>query len=141
MTEQGKNKLIEHEGEVLYVYKDSLGYDTLGVGHCVDKRKGGISKKISEIIFDDDLAIATSEARRAFPWFEDLDAVRQDVIEMLVFNMGIGNLGGFRLMIDAIKRKDWAAAAWELNNSLWARQVQKERKIDLCNALESGVWR
>ena len=141
MTDEGKARLMEHEGNVLHCYPDSLGFFTIGIGHCIDKRKSGqLKPKFIQMIFEDDLEDAASQAALSFPWFEDLDHVRQDVIVMLVFNMGIGNLGGFRLMIDAIKRKDWTKAAWELNNSLWARQVGHDRKVELCEALEKGTW-
>jgi lysozyme len=40
-----REHLIAHlrreEGEVLHVYKDHLGYLTIGVGRLIDKRKGG----------------------------------------------------------------------------------------------------
>jgi lysozyme len=36
------NKLIEHEGMVLHVYKDSLGIDTIGIGRNLEDR--GITK-------------------------------------------------------------------------------------------------
>jgi len=32
-VEQLKEEIKRHEGEVLEIYKDSLGYKTLGVGH------------------------------------------------------------------------------------------------------------
>ena len=33
------------EGRVSHVYKDSLGYYTIGIGHLVDQRKGGRSEE------------------------------------------------------------------------------------------------
>ena len=33
--EQCKEEIKRHEGEVLEIYEDSLGYKTLGVGHLI----------------------------------------------------------------------------------------------------------
>ena len=141
MTPEGYLKLLEHEGEVFHAYKDSLGYLTIGVGHCIDERKGcGITKDISRRMLDDDIARATAGCRGAFSWFDDLDPVRQDVIIMLAFNMGIDHLKAFRLMSAAIEQKRWSEAAYQLANSLWGRQVGLDRKRSLCDALESGKW-
>ena len=141
MTPEGQARLIIHEGEILHVYQDSEGFWTLGIGHLVDPRKGGgIPQRVSRILFEDDVNIATVHARIAFPWFDALDPVRQDVIVNLIFNMGIGGVKEFKLMLDAIERQDWQVAAYELFNSKWRVQVKERRANDLCRALERGVW-
>ena len=142
MTGTGYAKLLEHEGEVLHAYRDSQGFLTIGVGHLIDPARGGsIPQRVSRELFEDDIARATASTRAHFgDWFDGLDAVRQDVIVMLVFNMGVGGLEGFRLMIEAIKQQDWQQAAYELFNSKWAKQVQAERVKDLCDALEHSRW-
>jgi len=141
MTPQGYAKLIEHEGEKLTPYKDSLGYWTIGVGHLIDSRRGGgITMRVSRMLLDDDINVATVHCRIAFPWFDGLDPVRQDAIVNLAFNMGIDGLKKFHLMIAAIEQEDWEKAAYELWNSLWAKQVQDRRRVELMTALEKGVW-
>src|SRR3990167_3019116 len=108
MTPRGQAQLIEDEGEVLHGYKDSLGYLTIGIGHLIDKRKGGsIPQRLSRIMFEDDIAMHTAEARANFDWFDMLDAVRQDVIVMLLFNMGLGGVQGFHNMLAAIQVHDY----------------------------------
>ena len=141
MTPEGYLKLLEHEGEVFHAYKDSLGYLTIGVGHCIDERKGcGITKDISRRMLDDDIARATAGCRGAFNWFDELTPARQDVLVMLAFNMGLNGLKTFRLMTTALEEKRWSEAAYQLANSLWGRQVGLDRKRSLCDALESGKW-
>lgn len=141
MTDQGKAKLISHEGERLHAYQDSLGYWTIGIGHLIDVRKGGaISQQVSRLLLEDDIARATASARVNFPWFDGLDSVRQDAIVNLVFNLGINGMKSFKLMLAAIERHDWGLAAYELFNSQWARQVQKERRDDIQVAIELGKW-
>jgi len=141
MTEEGKSMLIAHEGEILHAYEDSLGFLTIGIGHLIDARKGGgIPKRISRELFEDDVNIATARARMAFPWFDGLDPVRQDAIVNLVFNLGLDGVKGFRLMCEAMERHDWERAAYELYNSRWSHQVQRERCQDLIGAIEKGKW-
>ena len=141
MTPEGYSKLILHEGEILHAYQDSLGYWTIGIGHLIDVRKGGsIPQRISRELFDDDTAIATAKARLAFPWFDYLDLVRQDAVVNLVFNMGLDGLKGFKLMLGAVEERDWQRASYELFNSLWAKQVQQQRRDDLMRAIEFGRW-
>lgn len=142
MTPSGKVKLIQHEGEVLHGYTDSEGFLTIGIGHLIDQRRGGgISRKVSRILFDDDLAEAEADCAQAFNFWHRLDDIRKDVVVMLRFNMGLKGLKTFRLMLKAIDEGEWSEAAWQLSNSLWAKQVQRERMIDLCTALETGEWR
>lgn len=149
MTDQGRAKLKIHEGEKLRPYMDCCGRFwrecacsrrgnlTIGIGHNLEY---GISRDASDFIFEQDLSVAVAECRREFLWFDRLDAVRQDVIINLAFNMGIERLKGFRRMLDAAEHDDWETAAYELFNSLWAKQVQKPRRDDLVNALANGEW-
>lgn len=141
MTPQGYEKLKEFEGERFSVYQDSLGYWTIGIGHCIDERCGcGISADISRQLFEDDIAKFTATARGSFEFFDKLDPVRQDVIVMLCFQLGAKGLHSFNLMLKAIHDHAWHDAAFELANSLWGRQVGTERKRDMCNAIEVGKW-
>jgi GH24 family phage-related lysozyme (muramidase) len=107
MTPEGENLLIEHEGEILSAYQDSLGYWTIGVGHLIDKRRGGgITQKISRLLLEDDIAHATASARASFDWIDQLDPVRQDVIVMLTFNMGVGGRrprGNYRIRLGELR--------------------------------------
>lgn len=141
MTSQGYSKLLEHEGEKLFAYQDSLGFWTIGVGHLIDRRKGGsITQQVSRLLLEDDIARFMASCRVEFAWFDALDPVRQDVVVNLAFNLGIEGLKGFVLMIKAIEQQNWQAAAFELFNSQWRQQVQKTRVDDLVMALETGKW-
>ena len=141
MTPEGLAKLIIMEGEVLHAYQDHLGYWTIGVGHLIDKRRGGgISQRVSRIMLTNDVEKATAQCRQAFDWIDLLDPVRQDVIIQLCFNMGLAGLKTFKDFLAACEKQDWTMAVNELLDSKWAKQVQKERVDDLVNAIEYGVW-
>lgn len=141
MTPHGYSKLIEFEGERFSAYPDSRGYWTIGIGHCIDERNGGgITQNISRRLYEDDLARFTATARSHFEWFDALDPVRQDVVVMLLFNLGVAGLNKFRLMLDAFGEHAWDEAAFQLANSLWGRQVSSDRKKEMCNAIKLGKW-
>ena len=138
MTPEGYSKLIDFEGERFSAYQDSLGYWTVGIGHCIDERKGcGISQNISRRLFEDDLARFTATARCSFDWFDALDPVRQDVIVMLLFDPGVS---GLNAMLNAFGEHAWHEAAFQLANSTWGRKIDNDRKKEMCSAIEYGRW-
>jgi lysozyme len=138
MTPEGLTKLKDHEGLRLKMYTDSVGIPTIGYGrNLLDV---GISYHEAQEMLRTDIARATAQARYSFDWFDRLDPVRQDVVVNLIFNLGIQGLMGFKLMLAAIERQDWPAAAYELFNSKWRMQVGPYRCSDLMRALETGEW-
>jgi lysozyme len=137
MTPEGIVKLKNHEGLRLKPYTDTVGKLSIGYGRNLDDV--GISYDEATVMLDTDLNRNTALARR-LDWFDSLDPVRQDIVVMLIFSMGIGGFSTFHNMIQAIKDRNWSVAAYELSNSKWATQVQKERKYALTNALEKGEW-
>ena len=148
MTPQGERLLKDFEGLRYKPYDDKDGQEffpgdmlvgklTIGWGRNLTDR--GISHDEAELMFQNDIEQATHDANK-LPWFGDLDAVRQDVIVMLCFNMGLGGLLTFKRMIASLVQCQWHQAAWELSNSEWKNQVGKERHDKLTNALETGRW-
>jgi lysozyme len=57
------------------------------------------------------------------PHWRDMDAARQRVCLNLCFNMGANRLAGFHDMLAAVRLGDWAAAAAEMKDSAWFKQV------------------
>ena len=152
------DKLVEHEGLVLTVYKDTLGIDTIGIGRNLKDR--GISKEeldyldipSMEVVYEhgiseadarylalNDIAIVENELCRVHKCVEDLDSVRQLVLMDMAFNMGVPRLCKFKLMWNAIHEQNWEAASIEMLDSKWARQVGRRAKI-LSDAMASGEF-
>ena len=151
-------KLIEHEGMVLQVYKDSLGIDTIGIGRNLEDR--GISKEeldamdiptmghiyeygINEVdavyLAENDVQIVEDELLRAHPCVDRLDAVRQLVLIDMAFNMGVPRLCKFKKMWNAIHEQKFEAASLEMMDSKWARQVGQRAK-KLSEAMKLGEF-
>src|SRR5688572_27035936 len=111
-----------HEGRVPHAYQDSLGFWTIGVGHLIDRRKGGrLPDRMIDALLDHDIASHSSELYRALPWAADLDPVRQAVLVDMTFNLGINGLLGFKNTLAAVESKQWDKAAAGMLASRWAR--------------------
>lgn len=152
------DKLVEHEGLVLTVYKDTLGIDTIGIGRNLKDR--GISKEEldymdipnMDVIYEhgiteadarylalNDIAIVENELCRVHTCVENLDSVRQLILMDMAFNMGVPRLCKFVKMWNAIYEENFEAASMEMLDSRWARQVGRRAKI-LSDAMASGEF-
>lgn len=133
--------LIElHEGRVPYAYQDSLGFWTVGVGHLIDRRKGGrLPDHIIDALLDYDIERHSAELFEALPWVKDLDEVRRTVLIDMTFNLGIGGLLGFKNTLRAIKENRWEDAAKGMLASKWATQVGS-RAVRLADMMRTGQW-
>lgn len=132
-----KDLLKLHEGLKLKPYKDTVGKLTIGYGRNLEDV--GISLVEAELMLDRDIEDARRRAEQLFPWFGIIDAVRQDVIINMVFNMGAAKVTNFRDMIEAIKKGDWTLAGEEMLDSAWARQVG-HRAIMLSKMMKTGRY-
>lgn len=133
-------ELIElHEGRVPYVYSDSLGYLTIGVGHLVDQRKGGrLPESIIDALLDHDIHEHANELFATLPWVRDLDPVRQAVLVDMYFNLRRGLLG-FKETLRHFEAGNWEAAATAMLDSKWAKQVGA-RAVRLSRMTVTGEW-
>lgn len=135
-----RDLLEDHEGRVNHAYQDSLGYWTIGVGHLIDKRRGGsLPDHVIDLLLQWDIAKKSGELFRALPWARDLDEVRQAVLIDMTFNLGIAGLLGFKNTLAAVKEKRWDDAAKGMMQSKWARQVGR-RALALADMMRSGRW-
>lgn len=130
-----RQQLIRHEGYRLLPYVDTAGKVTIGVGRNLTDR--GISDAEVRYLLDNDITIAIN-ALVVFPWFPDLDQIRQRVFVDLCFNMGLPRLRTFRRMLAAAERRDWGTAARELLESAYASQVGS-RASTLATMLRTGA--
>jgi len=88
-----KARIKEHEGFVPKIYKDQLGFKTIGYGHLVlptDKFAEGVTykKKDLEQVFDSDFNIAKSNANQLIKGLPIHHQAKCVIIEM-VFQLGM----------------------------------------------------
>lgn len=127
----------KHEGCRLKVYLDSVGKLTVGYGRCLDTT--GISEDEAELMLSNDIKRAEDGLRQVYPWFANLDEVRQAALIDAAFNLGLSGLSKFHNMLGAMALGDWEAAANEALNSKWAGQVGNRAK-ELAEMIRTGEW-
>ena len=135
-----KARIKEHEGFVPKIYKDSLGFATIGYGHLVlatDRFKEGVTykKKDLEEVFDRDFNIAKSNANQLISGLPLHHQAKCVIIEM-VFQLGIGGVSKFKKMWKALKQNNYQTASEEMLDSKWAKQTPK-RAEELSSVMKS----
>ena len=128
------------EGSVNEIYLDHLGLATFGIGHLVtewDEEYGWevgtpVSEDRCNEVFDSDIQIVLSDCQHLYPDFNDLPEEVQRIIANMMFNMGRPRLSKFKGMKRGVDAKDWNAAADEMVDSRWYRQVtnRAERLVE-----------
>lgn len=140
MSQDLIDQIIKHEGMCRYAYNDSKGYITIGIGRCVDSRIGhGLDMEEQLYLLNNDL----ESARKCLSgnvFYDHLDEVRKDVLVEMVFNMGFSHLLQFKEMLKALEEKSFRKAVTAMADSLWAKQIGKQRLNDMSFRLLNGVY-
>ena len=136
--EQCKEEIKRHEGEVLEIYEDSLGYKTLGVGHLIQKKDlefnlpvgTPVIQEVVDLYYEDDFNKHLKETIDLISEkeFENLPEPIQHVLVNMCFNLGKNRLSAFKNMLKAVKAKDWKEMANQMEDSKWFNQVGRRGK-------------
>ena len=129
--DQLREELTEDEGCKYEIYLDHLGYPTFGIGHLVrddDPEHGeevGTSVSSERVIeaFESDIETVLSDCNKLYSEFEDLPEEAQLIIANMMFNLGYPRLSAFKGMKRGVDSEDWNAAADEMVDSRWYKQV------------------
>jgi|TARA_R110002033_G_scaffold47724_5_gene92952 lysozyme len=129
--EKLRKQLEIDEGVEYKIYKDHLGYLTFGVGHLVlefdseYRLPAGSPVSKSRVIeaFESDCESVLRDCSILYENFDDLPEEVQQVIANMMFNMGRPRLSKFKGMKRGVDARDWNAAADEMVDSSWYRQV------------------
>ena len=145
-VEKLREQLEIDEGVVHEIYLDHLGYPTFGIGHLVtesDPENGlevGTASSPDRCVesFKSDIEIVLSDCNILYPDFEDLPEEAQQIIANMMFNLGRPRLSKFVGMKRGVDARDWDAAADEMVDSRWYRQVGRraERLVDRMRDVE-----
>ena len=140
-----REQLEIDEGVKYEVYKDHLGYPTFGIGHLIlesDPEYGeddGTAVSESRVIeaFEQDCENVLRDCNILYEDFADLPEEAQQVIANMMFNMGRTRLSKFKGMKRGVDSRDWNAAADEMVDSTWYRQVtnRADRLVERVRAL------
>lgn len=138
------------EGFRKHVYKDTLGYDTVGYGYCLTKNPCrlsnenikeihaiGITEKVAEQLLIDYCHALENKLHSVLPCFETLNDVRKEVLINMSYNLGVSGVLGFKHMIAELEKGDFERAAICMIDSKWATQV-KARATRLAEQMKNG---
>jgi lysozyme len=117
---------VKHE-----IYLDHLGLPTFGIGHLViesDPEHGSevgtpVSAERVNEAFERDIEITLEDCRKLYDDFDELPEEAQLIIANMCFNLGYPRLSAFKGMKRGVDARDWNAAADEMVDSKWYRQV------------------
>ncbi len=116
-----KKMLIEHEGIKYAPYLCTAGKTTIGIGHNLDDK--GISKAVVELLYAEDIAEVEEDLKAIFDDFDTLPEQIQLVLADMRFQLGYKGFRSFKMMIAAVKKRNWAVMFSQMKNSDWHRQT------------------
>ena len=141
-----REEIAYDEGSVNKIYLDHLGLPTFGIGHLVidsDPEHGQpvgtpVSEDRCNSAFDEDVKTVLNDCSILYDDFDDLPEEAQRIIANMMFNMGRPRLSKFKGMKRGVDARDWNAAADEMVDSNWYRQVTKraDRLVARMRAIE-----
>ena len=132
-TEKLRKELEIDEGVKYEIYLDHLGLPTFGIGHLVTKSDPEFGEPVGTPVdkdrcieaFSKDLETVMSDCYKLYSDFDDLPEEVKRIIANMMFNMGRPRLSKFKGMKRGVDARDWNAAADEMVDSRWYRQVTK----------------
>lgn len=139
-----------NEGYRPCVYKDSMGIPTIGVGFNLEKF--GARQEIESVgadygkvingsqcltdsqirqLFDRDMSSAVSCVSGWISNWSSIGESRQSALADMSFNLGCSGIRAFVSMKSSIESGNYDAAADDMRNSLWCRQVGERCTRDI----------
>jgi lysozyme len=124
-------ELREEEGWSAFPYPDHLGYETIGYGFLIDKRKGGgLPRPVAEFWLQYALNERVEAFRKLWPAFDNQPADVKNALRLMVYQLGPAGLFSFRRMLAALEARDRVTAAEEALESTWAEQTpERARRV------------
>ena len=110
-----------------WVYKDSLGYPTIGYGHLVVKGEdfsNGLTEDQAHALLIKDCGTAFESAKFiADKYGIDAPESIQEMLVEMVFQLGKGGVLKFKKFLTALSSNDYARAIVEVKDSTWYKQT------------------
>lgn len=114
-------RIKREEDTKLRMYKCSMDRWTIGTGHNI--QDNGISQAVSDLMLQEDLEVAVSDASSLISNFNALSYNRREALVDMAFQMGKSRLSGFKNMMQAIEMEAFDVAAIEMLDSRYAEQT------------------
>ena len=134
-----ESQLRVDEGVRARIYQDTATPPrwTGGVGRNLTDR--GFSDDEIALMLKNDITLAERELDRVAPWWRNLNEPRQNVMLNMMFNLGAPRLLGFAKFLVYAEAGRFDAAANEMLDSAWSRQVGA-RALRLASLMRKGEF-
>lgn len=140
-----KERIKKNEGFEKSVYKDTLGFATIGYGFLVSaltsdelELNGGkvepMSREVADKILDLKLEKLIKEVFVAFDWLKDKPVNVQEVVIEMSYQMGVAKVKKFATTLHYIRTQQYELAIANGLKSLWAKQTPN-RAREVLNGL------
>lgn len=127
--------VARHEGYRSHVYRCSAGKLTIGYGTNIEE---GISQAEALLLLRHRLGLAIGALEHRLQCWSRLTPARQQVLASMQYQLRSPGVFGFRNMLAALERGDYAAAALEMLDSKWARADSPHRARELAEMMRRG---
>ena len=114
-----------HEGYSKKVYKDTLGYDTIGIGFLVSSLE--LDEDVCDIILERRLRKNEQVLERKLTYYHGLPQNVKNILQNMYYQLG-NRLFNFVKTIHFIETGHYKAASVEMLDSLWAKQTPNRAK-------------
>lgn len=133
------------EGYEPKVYKDSLGYLTVGIGHKLTngdhiRKNARLNDTQIETLFIKDCEEAEKVAKKVISNYDNQPYKVKLFLNLMSFNLGY-KLSSFKIANKHLKNFNYGLARIEYLNSLWAKQVGTFRATETTNLLRFQQWK
>lgn len=153
-----REMLAFDEGKVLKIYRDSLGYYTVGIGHLLTKKdslkeaisildqhvgrstNGNITNDEAAMLFEKDLEVVLKGVKRNAllnEVYQAIDPTRRLALLNMVFQLGEAGTANFKNSMRIAINNDWTKLESNLKQSLWYKQT-KNRATRVIQVFCSG---
>lgn len=116
-----------------WIYKDSLGYPTIGYGHLItanDNFAGGIDEAQADALLQKDLVRTVRDAQSIYAQYNmKTPYICQIVLTEMCFQMGKGKVQKFKNTLSAMAKGDYKSAAAGIRNSAWYSQTPRRAEV------------
>ena len=126
----------KNEGYRRYVYLDSEGIETIGIGFNLEE---GFTREECLLILNLRLGYIRDTLADTILGWEELNPMRKLVLVDMCYNLGLTRLLKFKKMLNALAAHNYEVAAMELLDSRYAQQVgpRADRNAKM---MRTGEW-
>lgn len=138
-TKQYQTKLGYFKNDRFWIYKDHLGYPTIGYGHLIlrgEDFSAGLTEAEADALLDKDIATVRAQLPRLQVNLPS-DSRWNDFLVLMLFQVGSTKTLGFKKFLAALRSGNYATAVIEVRDSQWYRQTP-QRVDDMIRAVMNG---